>query len=463
MSAITESIPLPPLFYHGTEASYWRQDECGGWIKVNETSAKHFIADHGYSKTPSEAGKNSEVDRCIMRIQSRQNVAYVGPLAGCHSGIHAMGTNRVLVTESPRFITPREGDWPTLALLWERMLVDGDNDQRPFLYGWLKSALETFQNRRWKASQLLAFAGPVGTGKSLTQNLMTEILGGRCAKPYQFMMGHTNFNAHLFKGEHLMLEDEAESVDIRSRRHFAATIKTLLTARDQNCHGKNKDALILTPLWRMTLSLNDDPERLQVLPPLDSDVRDKIIILKVNECEMPMPTDTEEMEAAFWRQLVRELPAFLHYIQSYVIPEELAHPRYGIAAYQHPDIVEKLQHTNPELQLMELIDRTVFGNRYHREAWEGSAAELETAMRDGDFAPHVQRLLRHQNTCGTYLGRLKDYDEAGIRGRITSRLVNGYTVWMIQPPNHEPEEQPWRPGPDDHAPPPAPPVFAEAA
>ena len=462
MSAILESIPLPPLYYHGTEASYWRQDECGGWIKVNETSAKHFIAEFGYSKTPREAGTNSEVDRCVMKIQSRQNVAYVGPLAGFDAGLHPMGRNRVLVTESPRFITPREGDWSTLASLWERMLVDGDNDQRPYLYGWLKSALETFQNRCWKASQLLALAGPVGTGKSLTQNLMTEMLGGRCAKPYQFMMGHTNFNAHLFKGEHLMLEDEAESVDIRSRRHFAATIKNLLSARDQNCHGKNKDALILTPLWRMTLSLNDDPERLQVLPPLDNDVRDKIIILKVNGCTMP--TD-EEDKAAFWRQLVNELPAFLHFIQGYVIPEELAHERYGIAAYQHPAIVEKLQHTNPELQLMELIDRTVFGNRFHREAWEGSAAQLEMAMREGDYAPHVQRLLRHQNTCGTYLGRLKDYDEPGIQGRITSRVANGYTVWTIQPPEREPvdEATPWRGEPDLDVGPPVPPVLAEAA
>ena len=30
------------------------------------------------------------------------------------------------------------------------------------------------------------------------------------SKPYQFMMGHTQFNSHMFGAEHLMLEDKAE-------------------------------------------------------------------------------------------------------------------------------------------------------------------------------------------------------------------------------------------------------------
>ena len=49
----------------------------------------------------------------------------------------------------------------------------------------------------------------------------------------------------------------------------------------------------------MSLSLNDDPERLQVLPPLDIDVRDKIIVLKVIKARMPMPTGSPELDARF--------------------------------------------------------------------------------------------------------------------------------------------------------------------
>ena len=80
----------------------------------------------------------------------------------------------------------------------------------------------------------------------------------RCAG--EFVMGHTQFNSHMFEAEHLMLEDEVESVDKSSRRHFAANIKTILNGGDQNCHAKHLEDLILNPLWRMSLSPNDDPE-----------------------------------------------------------------------------------------------------------------------------------------------------------------------------------------------------------
>jgi hypothetical protein len=441
MNNVAAVLPLPPVYYHARETSYWRMDENNRWIKVNDASAKSFIAEHAYSKCPPSPGANSEVDRCIMEIQARQNVAYVGPLAGHAGGIYRMGDSQILVTDSPKFITPQSGPWPTLGALFRGMLVDGEVDQRPYFYGWIKNAMEPFRGRQWKASQLLAMAGPAGSGKSLTQNLLTAMFGGRNSKPYQFMMGHTQFNSHLFGAEHLMLEDESESVDIRSRRHFAANIKTLLTGRDQNCHGKHREALILHPIWRMSLSLNDDPERLQVLPPLDNDVRDKIIVVKVLRCRMPMPTGTSASDEAFWKKLVSELPAFLHYLEGWQVPDECMDGRYGIAAYQHPDIVQKLEQTTPELRLLELIDRQLFSRHdqislAEREEWEGSAMDLEGRLTN----PHssvlfeARKLFTWQNSCGTYLGRLADSQNEHIAGRIVSRKHNGQAIWTIQPP-----------------------------
>ena len=44
-----ENLPLPPVYYHGREASYWREDDHGGWIKINENAVRLFVADHGYA------------------------------------------------------------------------------------------------------------------------------------------------------------------------------------------------------------------------------------------------------------------------------------------------------------------------------------------------------------------------------------------------------------------------------
>jgi hypothetical protein len=47
-------------------------------------------------------------------------------------------------------------------------------------------------------------------------------------------------------------------------------------------------------------SLNDTPERLLILPPIDSDTRDKINIVRASAAGMPMPSETPEDKAKFW-------------------------------------------------------------------------------------------------------------------------------------------------------------------
>jgi hypothetical protein len=438
-----EKLPLPPVFYHGREGSYWREDSRSGWIKINETSVRLFVADHGYAKK-NDGSVNSEADECVMRVQAEQNVVYAAPLAGYDAGSYDMNGKTILVTEGPKRIVPKAGEWPTLARLFEGMFVDGEVDQRSYFYGWLKSGLATFRSGTWRASQMLALAGDAGSGKSLTQNLITELFGGRCAKPYQFMRGGTEFNSQLFSGEHLMLEDESESVDMRSRRHFGAMMKTLLCGRDQNCHGKNREAVMLRPLWRMSVSLNFDPERLLVLPPLDDDVCDKIIALKVVNHEMPMRTETEAEKERFWQTLVSELPAFAAYLETWNVPEDLRDERYGIRAFQHAEIVERLNATSSEIRLLELIDLTLFRNQFERRAWVGSAAELERRLTDEQsaFRDEARRLLNWNAACGSYLGRLEKCREGHHAGRVASRLIHGRREWTIQPPARD-EGEAW--------------------
>jgi len=230
---------------------------------------------------------------------------------------------------------------------------------------------------------------------------------------------------------------------------------TILTGRDQNCHAKHREALILQPLWRMSLSLNDDPERLQVLPPLDSDVKDKIIVLKTRKTTMPMRTGTPALDERFWDQLVSELPAFIHFLEQWQVPEALADERYGIKSYQHPEIVAMLEQTTPELRLLEFIDSELFHNpatalnHARLTPWEGTAATLESRLVNplSKIVHEARKLLTWQNSCGTYLGRLKGSENEHIAGRISSHPRSGQTIWIIQPPRYrelipEAEEQP---------------------
>ena len=61
------------------------------------------------------------------------------------------------------------------------------------------------------------------------------------------------------------------------------------------------------------MSVNDEPENLMVLPPIDDSIEDKLIILRASKSPMPMPTATLEQRKAFWETLEERtagVPAF---------------------------------------------------------------------------------------------------------------------------------------------------------
>jgi len=196
--------------------------------------------------------------------------------------------------------------------------------------------------------------------------------------------------------------------------------------------------LVLTPIWRATISLNNEPLRLQVLPPMSADVADKIMLLKVNRHAMPMPTDTAEEKERFWLALKAEMPHFLHFLQTWTIPVELRCPRFGIRHYHHPELLAALENTAPETRLLSLIDQIVFAEAHmHRvDAFEGTADSLERTLRQSqDYRHAVDPLLKFAGACGTYLGKLA----ARPNSRVTGRTIHGQNRWTIQPPPQNPE------------------------
>jgi hypothetical protein len=304
----------------------------------------------------------------------------------------------------------------------EILLVDGAYDQRPCVYAWLKLAYEALRAGQRRPGPVMGIAGPRNSGKSLLQNLITEILGGRVAKPYRYMSGHTDFNGELFGAEHLMVEDEAPSTDLRSRRALGAHIKAFTVNETQSCHVKNRQALTLSPFWRLSISVNDEPENLMILPPIsDSEhdsLGDKIILLRANLATMPMPTETLEQYKAFWQTLMSELPGFLHFLLNWELPTEIRHPRYGMKTWHHPELLLALDALAPETRLLSLIDEVLFTDHKYesacliarskaKESWQGSAEELERLLREHpSFGFEAQKLFNWPTACGTYLGRL---------------------------------------------------------
>ena len=420
---------LPEIHFEHMRGGYWIQNSRGGWIQTNETTVKRLLRQNGYFSKCLDSETISALENALLRIQMEHDIAYAGALAGYPCGIREFSRNRILVTSAPQIISPSGGEFPVISQFLSGLLGE---TQIPFLHGWLKIAFSAVRSGKYRPGQALVIAGERGCGKSLLQNLITEILGGRSAKPYRYMSSKTDFNGDLFGAEHLMIEDEAASTDMRSRRAFGAALKGFTVNQVQSCHGKNRQAISLEPIWRISVTVNDEPENLQILPPMEESIGDKIILLKARKNRLPMPTGTQSERELFWGTLISELPAFLNYLEQWEIPLEFRCDRFGINHFHHSELLESLEMLSAESRLLELIDAEIFSDSTVR-LWNGTAERLERRLRESNYREEATRLLSWNNATGTYLGRLASkHPKRFVSCRTTLRRE-----WAIYPPQRD--------------------------
>jgi hypothetical protein len=395
----------------------------GRFLRQSPAQVKRRLKQSGLSSSRDMSGL-SDCDRALIEIENDHAVDYAGPLAGFLSGVHEMCGHSVLVTKSPKIIEPVPGDWPMLRGIVETLLQDG---QSRYFYGWVQCAVDSLRSGAYTPGQALAIAGPRDCGKSLMQKILTELFGARCARPYQFMTGASPFNADLFGAEHLMVEDEAAQTSLQARRTFGALIKSCTVNEEQRLHAKGRDAVMLRPFWRLSITTNDEPENLMVLPPIDASIEDKMMLLRADHAEIPMPTGTPDQRRAFWAGLMAELPAFLHWlINEFVIPVALRSERFGITHYHHPELLEHLEELAPETRLLRLIDNHVIQG----DVWSGTASSLQAELTacDSPCTHEARSLLHWSSACGSYLGRLA----ARYPLRVSNERTNSERRWTVK-------------------------------
>jgi hypothetical protein len=416
------------IFYDSNRTTFWVKNDRGGWMIVTTSDVRRRLKEQGFRSLKRDNERVSQVDAILTAIQQSNDVDYADSLAGYNAGVYLIKGKRILVRDSPTLIQPVEAEWQNLSLIFQRML---GSDQKTYLFGWLKVAVESLYSSKPRVGQALVLAGPPDGGKSLTQHIITLLIGGRPGKPHRYMSGLTPFNSELMGYEHLMIEDEESSTDIRARRNFGSKVKEICANEEQSCHAKFRAAITLTPFWRLSISVNSEPENLMILPPIDEHLQDKFIILKCEKHPMPMPTVTNEQREAFMNTLKAELPHFLAFLFRWQIPDNLKSGRYGITHFQHPDILQTLTTLAPETRLLELIDSELFDSPAPG-AWEGSANQLERKLTSegSGVRREAERLLTFPLACATYLGRLQKRDHDRFQVDHTRKG----NLWTINPP-----------------------------
>ena len=417
-------------FYDTRAGTYWIEQPGNRWLELS-TADLNLHLKHSGLDSKRFVGNLNELESAHFVAQTERCVDYAGPIAGYRTGLHKSGDKRLLVTRTfnllpvTRQTSKAENrrtskvDSCTVAQFFDELL----GSSAPFLYAWLKIARECLSSGVFRPGQMLVFAGESGCGKSLAQTLITELLGGRSAKPYRYMIGETPFNSELAAAEHLMIEDENSSSDIRSRRKFGASLKDFTVNLSMSVHAKGREAITLTPFHRLTLSCNSETENLMILPPLDASILDKLMLFRCGKATV------NPDRAEYWKALSESLPELAGRIDTMKIPKPLQCERYGVKAWHDPELLSAVNEVSPEHSLRVFIDDVLWQSR-DPKVWKGTAKELERELLNSPFKTAVEKLLYWPTACGVYLARLaaKNQGVEKLAGEVAS-----YRVTPIKP------------------------------
>jgi hypothetical protein len=333
------SNKTPELYYLAKRSHYYRQIASGQWVGFNQENTRLFLKSCGLDVEARDQNNLTEVDRYLLLLQGKRTIDDVISLAGYRKGLYQFGEKTALVTHSPNYIEAVKGDYGLIDRLFSDIL--GAEQQQHF-YAWLKVAMLNLRDPNYAArGQALFFVGPARSCKSLMQDLITYMLGGRCEKPHQYLMGITPFNAELFAAEHLKMEDDA-GLDYDDRGTFSIRLKGYIANTEHSRHEKGFTPNTYSPKWRMTVSLNNDSESVKIVPIVNSSIADKVNIYK---CEIPdlsdvIPLDVIRNELALAETFKKQLPAFIHFIlNDFEIPDKWKAPRFGINQYHNKEIL----------------------------------------------------------------------------------------------------------------------------
>ena len=410
------------------------------WSKWGEKKIYNLFKMKFVRLKPREGEILSEAEQVLMHVMRERRLdLVVAAIPGYRAGIYDLHGQRVLVRTSPRLVEPVEGNWDTVnALLHAKLDFSwGDPeghgmDQTDYFHGWMKTAIEGLYfggPGNFRPGQCCIFAGPGDCGKSRIQHqVVTGLLGGRSADPGPYLFGRTDFNGEMFAAEHLMMEDPASSTKTVDRVFFGEMLKQLVVNDTLRLHRKREDALTVSPFFRTTISINNDPDKMRVLPLLTPDIKDKLHLFLISPSPLPMPTSTLEERAAFRAKIAEELPAYAWWLLNvYEIPEGIRSQRMGVKEWHHPALSLELFDDTPAAELLQLIDAADWSGSMTDDldnhklwqlasvakdagtVWEGTALDLEKLLvrEDCSVRAEAKKLCVH-NKIDRLLARLKE-------------------------------------------------------
>jgi len=340
-------------------------------------------------------------------------IQWSGNIAGHRQGLaRDIDGKPILILSEPALPEPTAGDAPLISDLLAQAFPD-DTALQIFV-SWLSGRFRAVREHVHIPSPMLVMAGEVNSGKSLIAWIASQMLGGRTANPYSAWAGGMMWNDDLVGAELLLVDDCTGSTDIRSRRAFGASFKESMYPHIVQLRKRHSSGVSVRPVWACIVCCNDTPEALQIIPPIDADMADKVILLHVSPVRLPVDTSSPAGKASLQAMIRAELPAFAQQLVSWETPEHLRDSRSGVLAWRDPDLLDAVDANSPARRVEALLIAAIEGNR---GLWgdlprELTAIEIETRLGDhqSPVRDQARAVFHWHGACGAALARLAKMD-----------------------------------------------------
>ncbi len=346
-----------------------------------------------------EAVKNRELDG---------GVQWHGAIAGHRQGLATDSNNLpILITSEAKIPQPSLGEAPTIAEIVGNAFADPTATM--VFMSWLSGRYRAVRGHVHIPSPMLVLAGEINSGKSLLAWIIAETLGGRTANPYAAWSGGMLWNDDLVGAETMLVDDCIGSTDIRSRRNFGAAFKEAIYPHVIQLRKRNHSSIAVRPVWAVVVCCNDTPESLQIIPPLDNDLADKVALLHVIGVKLPVDTSAPEGRAELQALIRSELPAFAQQLMDWQTPDELHDSRSGIKAWRDPILTDAVDAHSPQRRLEDLLEAALT----HMGLWgdlprDMTAADIQGRLEDSQspVRDQARQLCTWHGAMGSALAKL---------------------------------------------------------
>lgn len=325
------------------------------WVKDNRETIKTMLrVTGGLSSKMKKGVEFNEVDEALVNIQNNRRIDGMLPFVYNKNTIVRQKGKTFLNSSVAKChpMTDNPVKWgqgfPFIAYWLEKFFYS--KFQRIVWLSWLHHFYKNSYDGTPRAGQCMFVAGGTSKGKTLMNyRLLGGMMGGH-TDIASYVTGDDNFNENLFEVGLGTVDDQLATSDYRAHLRYTALLKKLVANNVLSMRAMYKGAVDIDWCGRLSVTMNEDPESMRMLPDLDINNRDKVIILRCSPTIIDFPEDVQTI-------IAQEMAAFCRYIYDFKIPPECkGSARFGVSSYIDPHLRSESDYSSMTYATVEILN-----------------------------------------------------------------------------------------------------------